>query len=186
MNIVTWFDREWNEIPKIYRDCIQQVKDSLPKGWTHTLLPVGFYDTNSFVRSISDKVRCEALIDDPQAIWVDADTRVRKWFTPPDDKHVYVSTSPDGKFNGDVIYANKNVTTLKKILACYKPDDKPGWLQRVMNNEFKSELRPIPRECFCHLGLCHAQHLGEGMSWGTQECSVRRVKGELVLEWWKQ
>jgi hypothetical protein len=182
MKVYQWDNREVK--PRIVDDCMAQVKANC--GCDYLCLPIdhGYDIKKSDPRCESDVLRCTLLADDPTGEWIDVDTEIIKQFVPPPDGKPYFSQGLDGRANGDVIIANGNDSVFIELLVDYEAGvvpRKPGWMQQLLNRDYRRWIGLIPAGYYRHLALCHAAHLMENQVMGTPQAVIGMKNGELVV-----
>jgi hypothetical protein len=178
MNTYQWYNSK--DIPKIVSDCMLNIK-SLSDNYILIEPDHKMFDKDEIdPRCESDLLRCKLLSKDPDGEWIDTDSEKIKNFIPPKDNKPYFSQGIRGRANGDIIIANGNTKVFIDLIKKYnKVDHKPGWMQRILNSEFKDKICLIPDGYYIHLALCHTSHLMEGQSVSTGKAVIQKINGEL-------
>lgn len=171
-------------LPNIVKKCMQTVH-ALSDAYELVQPEHGKFDRgNIHVRSESDVLRCHLLANDKTGVWVDTDTECIKPFIPPNDGLAYWSQGRPGWANGDVIFCNGQTKLFKALIKHYNKldiaDQRPGWLQRLINTEYRDQIGLIPAGYYVHLSLCHTSHLTEGQVMSNGQCILKMINGELV------
>jgi hypothetical protein len=179
--IVQYFDGN----RPLYQQCIDQIKKSIPEGVTHELIKETFFTAryDNDYRAVTDVIRLNYLSRDPDMIWLDADTLIKKWidFEMEKDK-VYINS-----FNeASAIICNGQCDFFKGLLDLYNKDEAlnyAGWFHKMLrDNRDKIEL--IPQGYFVHLALCRVflNETPNFNNYGTQDFRVcKDSNGELKL-----
>lgn len=113
MMVYQYFHTE--DIPKFYRKCMDELRDSLPENVGYKL--VTKYECPGNYKSEKRKsvsVRFRLLSEDPEGVWFDSDIKVIKWFDFEFKKDKpYIMPESCG---ARAIYTNGNTELMKTVL----------------------------------------------------------------------
>lgn len=147
-------------IQGIYQQCIEQVRSKVDEYELFDEKVLSKYpdiDFTTEIRSSSDALRCHLLYDNPSRFWLDTDCMLYDKINElviPSDGRAYCYQNP-GFLDSSAFYANGNREVFKKILDRYYGgiSHKTGWLQNLINTEYREYFAPIPDGYIIHLNL---------------------------------
>lgn len=158
MKIVQWHN---GDLQGVYKQCVDQLRSNLPDEYEYEMITdISQYneiDWNAGIRSATDALRIHLLHDDPDLIWADTDIMIYPGAPiafPMESGMIYAYQNTNF-LDSPVIYGNRRRDVFKKILDKYYSgiSHKCGWLQSLIDNEFREYFRPIPPGNFIHLNL---------------------------------
>jgi hypothetical protein len=161
-------------IDPLYQQCMDQLKGKLPSS-----IEYRFYDTLPYKidlkgRAGSDIIRFMLLRDNPNSVWIDADTQLKNWWAPPNNDKIYT----DKTFS--ILFDNGQTSIMKAIVDAYNSKTFPhkiGWMQKLLSTTYADKLALIPPGYFNHLDLAITQN-NKGYAWiGNGKFSVRKING---------
>ena len=145
-------------IPTSYQSCIDNVRASIGDiPYTlHTSAPFEVEQQDD-PRYATDLVRLRLAADNPDMVWIDADTKIgpKGIFVPPADGFPYFMSS-GGAAEIAVFYVNGNTDFFKEMLAAFDAEPKLHhlfWPQYMINARMRGRYKLIPDGHFVHLGL---------------------------------
>jgi hypothetical protein len=143
-------------INRDYGECMNQFIHALPGHISYELYTETPYDLKDIedYRFNSDLVRLKMAVNNPDMVWVDADTKFVKWFSPPDDGRPWFY-GLQGRADICVFYVNNCCSYFKWLLEEFGKlkNPKVGWCQGLMMNSDNSRFKLIPNNHFHHLAL---------------------------------
>lgn len=139
-----------------YGECMDQLRPCIPDDVGYELVTESPYDLPDHMdyRFNSDIVRIKMAAENPDMVWVDADTKFVKWFSPPADGRSWFY-GIHGRADICVFYVNNCCSYFKWLLEEFGKlkNPKVGWCQGLMMNSDNSRFKLIPNNHFQHLAL---------------------------------
>lgn len=139
--------------------------------------------TNLSVTHLCDIERFWILKNNPNAIYIDADTVILKepdFFMEKNKPYLYGSNN---FVNSCVMIGNGNINFFELILSTFDGKNHPTYYFNLLNTIYKNKYNFIPNGYFRHLALGILQKCPpeEGRKIGGNGYSVEKIKNELVL-----
>jgi hypothetical protein len=171
IEITQWFAGKF--IPKIYQQCMNQVKSMVPLSWKYNLI-IG-EGNHQRAKYKSNIIRKELLLENSMRWWIDSDVLILKSL----DELLIKENMPycyDGNCYATSIFGNGCTETLNEVFSKQKGND---CLCEVIKEHINT-FEKIPKEYMLHL---HLSRLIETGKMENDFCKLKRdINGELVFE----